>query len=386
MKRIYFLTPLLSIMSSPGVYAAGDAYNPAMSLILDGRYSDYSVNPAGYSLPGFQPGEEAGLESAGFVLGESEITLSSNIDSYFYGQATLAFADSAAVEEAYIQSVAIGDGFTLKFGRFRSSFGYLNAQHPHAWDFADAPLMYRALFANALKDDGLQINYLLPADLFIQISTELFSGNTFPAGGNIDGGVGASTLSLTIGGDIGTDHAWLLGVSHWQARNIGERVDVATNTFSGDSKINALHAIYKWSPNGNAQHHHLKLQMEYFKRAEDGLLTDIISNNTSTYRGDQTGGYAQAIYQFRPRWQTGLRLDQLTANNTGDDLIVLNDTGLLTNGHHPQRSSVMIAWLPSEFSRIRLQYNADESAAGSTDKQIFVQYTYTLGAHGAHQF
>ena len=126
--------------------------------------------------------------------------------------------------------------------------------------------------------------------------------------------------------------------------------------------------------------------MEYFKRAEDGLLTDIISNNTSTYLGDQTGGYAQAIYQFRPRWQTGLRLDQLTANNTGDDLIVLNDTGLLTNGHHPQRNSVMIAWLPSEFSRIRLQYNADESAAGSTDKQIFVQYTYTLGAHGAHQF
>ena len=385
MKRIY-LMPLLSMMSSPCVYAAGDAYNPAMSLILDGRYSDYSVNPAGYSLPGFQPGEEAGLESAGFVLGESEITLSSNIDSYFYGQATLAFADSAAVEEAYIQSVAMGDGFTLKFGRFRSSFGYLNAQHPHAWDFADAPLMYRALFANALKDDGLQINYLLPADLFIQISAELFSGNTFPAGGNIDGGVGASTLSLTFGGDMGTDHAWLLGVSHWQANNIGERLDVADNSFSGDSKIHALNVVYKWSPHGNPLERNFKLQMEYFKRAEDGVITDAISTNPSTYNGEQNGGYAQAIYQFMPRWRTGLRLDQLSADNTGNNLLVLSDVGVLTNGHQPQRSSAMIEWIPSEFSRIRLQYNTDQSAAGSTDKQIFVQYTYTLGAHGAHQF
>lgn len=385
MKRIY-LMPLLSMMSSPCVYAAGDAYNPAMSLILDGRYSDYSNNPANYSLPGFQPGEEAGLESAGFVLGESEITLSSNIDSYFYGQATLAFADSAAVEEAYIQSVAMGDGFTLKFGRFRSSFGYLNAQHPHAWDFADAPLMYRALFANALKDDGLQINYLLPADLFIQISAELFSGNTFPAGGNIDGGVGASTLSLTFGGDMGTDHAWLLGVSHWQANNIGERLDVADNSFSGDSKIHALNVVYKWSPHGNPLERNFKLQMEYFKRAEDGVITDAISTNPSTYNGEQNGGYAQAIYQFMPRWRTGLRLDQLSADNTGNNLLVLSDVGVLTNGHQPQRSSAMIEWIPSEFSRIRLQYNTDQSAAGSTDKQIFVQYTYTLGAHGAHQF
>ncbi len=385
MKRIY-LMPLLSMMSSPCVYAAGDAYNPAMSLILDGRYSDYSNNPANYSLPGFQPGEEAGLESAGFVLGESEITLSSNIDSYFYGQATLAFADSAAVEEAYIQSVAMGDGFTLKFGRFRSSFGYLNAQHPHAWDFADAPLMYRALFANALKDDGLQINYLLPADLFIQISAELFSGNTFPAGGNIDGGVGASTLSLTFGGDMGTDHAWLLGVSHWQANNIGERLDVADNSFNGDSKIHALNVVYKWSPHGNPLERNFKLQMEYFKRAEDGVITDAISTNPSTYNGEQNGGYAQAIYQFMPRWRTGLRLDQLSADNTGNNLLVLSDVGVLTNGHQPQRSSAMIEWIPSEFSRIRLQYNTDQSAAGSTDKQIFVQYTYTLGAHGAHQF
>jgi hypothetical protein len=45
----------------------------------------------------------------------------------------------------------------------------------------------------------------------------------------------------------------------------------------------------------------------------------------------------------------------------------------------------MLAWQPSEFSRIRAQYNRDESTA-DTDNQFFVQYTMVMGAHGAHTY
>ena len=385
MKRIYF-TSLLSMILSPCIYAASTEYNPAMSLILNGRYSDYSNNADTYTLAGFQPGEEAGLNAAGFAIDESEITLSSNIDSYFSGQATIAFAEGAAeVEEAFIQSLAIGNGVTVKFGRFLSSFGYTN-RHPHVWDFADAPLMYRALFGGTLKDNGVQFNYVIPSDLLMQISAELLSGNEFPAGGNINGGIGASTLSFTLGGDIGTDHAWQSGVSHWQANDINDRADANANTFSGNSKIDALHAVYKWSPDGNPVERNFKLQLEYFNRTEGGVITDTISSNPSRYNGDQYGWYIQAIYQFIPRWITGVRLDQLTAENSGSDSTVLNSIGLNSNGYIPQRSSAMIEWRPSEFSRIRLQFNNDQSAANVTDKQMFVQYTFSLGAHGAHQF
>lgn len=386
MKRIY---PgcYLAVMLAPAVMAAGTESNPQLSLILDGRYSDYSQDPSSYTLPGFQPGDEAGLNSAGFSIGESELVLSSNIDSDFSGKATFAFADDgASVEEAFIKSTSIGHGITIKFGRFLSSFGYLNSRHAHLWDFADAPLMYRALFGDTLKDDGVQFNYIFPTDLFMQMSAELLSGNAFPAGGNNDGGVGASTVSFTAGGDIGTDHAWQSGVSHWQASNIGERLDANDNTFSGDSTIDALNVIYKWSPNGNPMEQNFKFQMEYFKRTENGDITAAVSNNTSTYSGDQKGWYAQAVYQFIPRWRTGIRLDRLSADNSGDNSSVLNDTGLLTDGHDARRSSVMIEWVPSEFSRLRLQFNHDQSAADITDKQLFMQYTFSLGAHGAHQF
>jgi hypothetical protein len=39
----------------------------------------------------------------------------------------------------------------------------------------------------------------------------------------------------------------------------------------------------------------------------------------------------------------------------------------------------------SEFSRVRLQLNRDDSGP-ETDDQIVLQYIMSLGAHGAHRF
>ena len=386
MKKI-FLAGVITLLLSPPVLAAGNEYNPQISLILDGRYSGYSQNNAvaNYKLPGFQPGEDAGLDPAGFAIGESEITMYSNIDQDFFGEATVSFANGASsVEQAYAETQAIGNGVTLKFGRFLSAFGYLNSHHAHTWDFTDAPLMYRALFGNTLKDDGIQASYILPTDLLMQFTVEALSGNAFPGGGNTNGGIGASTLKFTVGGDVGISNSWEVGVTHWQDGSINDRTDANANTFSGSSKINALHVIYKWAPNGNKLDRNFHFQSEIFKRTEDGNVTDIASSNSSTYNGDQTGWYAQAVYQFMYGWSTGVRLDHLSASNSGNDNTVLNDIGLIS-GRDPKRSSAMLQWKASEFSRIRLQFNHDQSTAVS-DNQMFVQYTFALGSHPAHQF
>ena len=385
MQPKYFFMLIMTTLPPTAMAGAND-YNPQLALILDGRYSDYTHDPASYTLPGFQRGTDAGLAPAGFAIGESEITLSSNVDQDFTGQATVSISDGvSSVEEAYVQTLAIGNGVTVKFGRLLSAFGYLNSHHAHTWDFADAPLMYRALFGDTLKDDGIQVNYIFPTDLFVQLSAEALSGNAFPGGGNSNGGIGASTLNLTAGGDIGVSQSWQLGVSHWQDGNVVNRTDANANTFSGSSKINALNAVYKWSPDGNKLERNLRLQMEYFKRTEDGTVNDTTNVLNSSYIGDQSGWYAQAAYQFMQSWSTGVRFDQLHARNTGSNATVLNNISLIDNGHDPQRSSVMLQWEPSEFSRIRLQFNNDQSVA-SRDKQLFVQYTFSLGAHGAHQF
>ncbi len=377
-----------------------NSFNPAISVILDGRYADFDNDPDAYELPGFALGGEAGLGEEGFSLGHTELTVSANVDDKFYGELTLAVHDhedetEIEIEEAFIQTLGLGNGVTIKAGRFFSAMGYLNEQHEHAWDFADAPLIYRGLFGDHLTDDGVQISYIAPTDLYLQVGAELSSGDKFPAGGNSQG-VGAWTAFTNIGGDIGIEHSWSMGLSHWNANDIDGRTSgghshaggaAETPSFTGESKITALDLVYKWAPKGNPKNRNLKLQFEYFQRDEDGIITMLNSAplESSTYDGDQSGWYAQAVYQFMPQWSTGFRYDRLSSSNSGSDSDILAEAGLDDEGHTPERYSAMLQWSPSEFSRIRLQFNQDKSYEDS-DNQIFLQYTHSLGSHGGHQF
>jgi hypothetical protein len=377
-----------------------NSFNPALSVILDGRYADFNNDPDAYELPGFALGGEAGLGKEGFSIGHTEITASANIDDQFYGELTVAIHEhddetEVEVEQAYVQTLGLGNGLTVKAGRFYSAMGYINEQHEHAWDFADAPLIYRGLFGNQLYDDGVQVSYIAPTELFFQMGAELLSGDKFPAGGNSEG-IGAWTAFANLGGDIGIEHSWSLGLSHWKADDIDGRTSGGHShggdseevpSFSGESKITALDLVYKWAPNGNPKNRNFKFQFEYFMRDEDGTITMLNSDplETSTYDGDQSGWYAQAVYQFMPQWRTGFRYDQLDSDNIGSDSDILEEAGLDDEGHTPKRYSAMLEWLPSEYSRIRLQFNHDESYEES-DNQVLLQYTHSLGSHGAHNF
>jgi len=65
----------------------------------------------------------------------------------------------------------------------------------------------------------------------------------------------------------------------------------------------------------------------------------------------------------------------------------LNSGNVISNyAYTPTRSTLMVDYNPSEFSRLRLQLAQDKSREGLTDNQIFLQYVMSLGAHGAHQF
>ena len=376
----------------------GNSFNPAISVVLEGAYASYKNNPEDYALPGFALGGEAELAPEGFSLGHSEIILSSNIDDKFFGQFTLALAEhdgetELEIEEAFFETLSLGYGFTIRGGRFYSAIGYLNQQHQHAWDFYDAPLIYRGLFGNQYFDDGLRLSYVVPADLFIELGSEVFSGSKYPAGGN-HSDVGSWTAFVNVGGDIGVSHSWQSGVSYWAADDIEREYGGHDHggvgevpQFTGDSQVVGLNAIYKWAPNGNYREQSLKLQFEYFIRDEEGdlLLLNSSPLESSTLDSKQDGWYAQAVWQFVRTWAIGLRLDVVDSDNTGSDVSVLDEAGLVAGGHEPRRASIMAQWQPSEFSRIRLQYNRDESYQ-LTDDQVFLQYTFSMGAHGAHKF
>lgn len=398
------MNKLILVMASWAVptlsMAESNRFNPNISLILQGQYADYQQDPSSYALPGFMLGGEAGLAKSGLGLGHNELVMSASVDQYATGKLSLAIAEhdgatEVELEEAFVETLGLGKGITVKAGRFMSNLGYLNNQHSHSWDFIDSPLVYRALFGNQLIDDGIQLRWIAPTDLFIQLGAEIGRGERFPSGGARKNGKGSHTLFMEFGGDIGTNHSWQAGISHWSSA-VSERLagghdhggnNLEIPSFDGSSKLSALDLVWKWAPKGNSQQQSFKMQFEYFMRDEQGDLTLLGSDplEQTSYQGKQKGWYSQAIYQFAPGWRTGIRYDQLHSSNHGNDVEVLSEVGLTSNGHQPHRSSIMLDYAPSEFSQIRLQYNRDVSRP-TADNQWYVQYVMSLGAHGAHQF
>ena len=92
------------------------------------------------------------------------------------------------------------------------------------------------------------------------------------------------------------------------------------------------------------------------------------------------------MYQFHPYWRVGLRYDQLNEGSYDLGPGLAGTPGLVPPDFTPKRWTAMIDWSPSEFSRFRLQYNQDKSQQGITDNQVFLQYIFSLGTHGAHKF
>ena len=385
-----------------------NAFNPAMSLILQGTYASTSQDPNKFQITGFVPsGGEVGPPKRSFGLGETELTMSANIDPYFRGVAILSVAPEGGinVEEAYFQTLGLSQGFTLKGGRFFSSIGYLNEQHQHAWDFQDAPIAYKAFLGNQLKQDGVQLKWVAPTELFLELGAELSSGGQFPGSDQNKNGVGGSSLFSHLGGDIGASTSWRAGVSQlWASPKNRAYTDTdslggsVANSFTGTARLLALDGVLKWAPNGNSTYRSFKLQGEYFRLKQDGTLnyndsagSAVFNSVNGALQTDQSGWYAQGVWQFYPRWRVGYRYDALrygTLNNG----IVINSLGptaadfpVLAN-HNPTRNTLMLDFSATEFSRFRLQFASDKSRLGVTDNQVMLQYIHSLGAHGAHKF
>jgi len=380
---------------APAAPSNAGAFNPSMSLILSGLYAHTSRDPKRYAITGFPlPGDaEIGPGTRGFSLAETELGFAASIDPWLRGAASISIApdNSVSVEEAYVQTTSLGNGLSLKAGRFFSNVGYLNPQHAHTWDFVDNPLAYQAMLGTQYGDDGLQASWLAPIDQYLELGLEVGRGRSFPGGDDSRNGAGMVAVTAHTGGDIGDSSSWRAGVSMLGAKAKGQGLvgldpsgNAVNSVFDGRTKVWVVDAIWKWAPNGNATRTNFKLQGEYLRSTRSGTLAYDVDNAgpVGDYRVVQSGWYVQGIYQFMPRWRVGLRTEQVDPGSPEFDA----GTGLLASDYRPRKNSLMLDFSPSEFSRVRLQLAQDKARQGSADTQFFVQYQMSLGAHGAHGY
>lgn len=354
-----------------------NAFNPAISIILNGSYSHHSLDPDRYVRAGFPLVGEGGPSANGFSLGESEISMAANIDDKFYGQLTAALEsedgqDELGIEEAYIDTTALPAGFSLRMGRFFSNIGYLNGHHTHTDNFFDRPLAYQAFLGGQYGDDGVQLRWVAPTRLLFEVGGEALRGQNYPSGGAQHGGVGTHTLFAHLGGDVGIENEWLAGVSMLKTKTEG-----GDDGFSGDAKVYVADATWKWAPQGNFKDGGVTVRTEYFRDERDGLFIDPEDETiVSPWDGARSGGYVEAVYRLNRLWDVGYRYDKLWADADGP----------FASDFDPYRHTAELTWRNSEFSLFRLQLSRDKPNAGDSDNAVTLQYQTSLGAHGAHKF
>jgi hypothetical protein len=398
---------------------AGNAFNPQLSVILNGNYYHDSIRGEGSELVGeaAQPshpshdhggeGHSHGSMSNGFNLSEVELAFSATIDPYFDAAAYMAITGEGEfeLEEAYLQTRSLPYGLKLKAGKFLSDFGYANRQHPHQWDFANQNLPYLNLLGDhGLQDVGVQLNWLPQWPLYTLIGVEALQGDQERFGALVDdeeereetgldrskNGPRLWTAYVKVSPELGYSHALQLGASYAQARQHqeihGHDEDGPEIPFEegleGDADLWGLDAVYKYDSGRAYGHGDLKLQTEYLRSVKD---LEVRSGEPDEIGGQEKfttdGLYVQGMYGILPRWQVGLRYDTLGLTNevSGGDKFDSSD-----------RWTVALSWVPTEFSLLRLQFEradiALEEGGSESFNTFWLQFLVSMGAHGAHKF
>jgi hypothetical protein len=399
-----------------GSVTAGNAFNPQISVILNGNYYHDGVAGAGESLAAeaAQPshpmpsdaiddhGHGASTQN-GFNLRELELAFFAAVDPYFDAGAYLAFLPGGEVEieEAWFATRKLPAGLRLKVGRFFSDIGYLNNKHPHQWDFVDQNLVYQNLLGpHGLQDTGVQLTWLPDLPLYTLVGVEITQGDQERIGAlvddeneraalglsGLDSGPRLYSLFAKISPELGYDHALQVGASYVRATQHQEMHDepLFETGLEGDAGLWGLDIVYKYDNPAQYGYRDLNVQAEYLHSTKNLFVRSGDPAAIGNARELATDGlYIQGLYGVAPRWQVGLRYDELGGQNemTGD----VDERFDSSN-----RLSGVLTWTPTEFSRLRVQYARSDIATTDGVKQhfnsIWVQWLMSMGAHGAHSF
>src|SRR5438445_1387335 len=382
-------------------------FNPAISLGID-TIGSYKSNAQGFN-PGNGPQAGARINNArpagaDFNLRSAELFISADVDPFARAYATInASADAAnndeatlSVEEAAIVTTRLPYNLTIRGGRFFADFGTLVHRHDHDLPFVDRPPSLDVLVGGEGQTNGVEVSWLAPTPFFLRASATV--GNKFGS----DFRDGVSNLNsrpikgLTYLGrlqtyfDINDDNNVELGGSIAEAPSAED----VMHTGRFERRLVGMDFKYRWYPLGYGVRQSLTVAGELLHDVGDGdpvnggPRRDVLGNPV---RQGAWGGYVYAEYRLSKQWRPGVRFDYFQLQS--EPLLVTNPfTGLPAStlnatGHRTDNRTwtAYLTWFPSEFQRLRLQYNRSDRGNAQDANEFFLQWTAFLGSH-SHGF
>jgi len=334
----------------------------------------------------------------GFSIPNAELALDGTIDPYFKGFSNIVYKldetgeTGVELEEMFLLTTSLPANLQLKVGQFFSEFGRQNPQHPHAWAFADQPLVLGRMFgAEGLRSQGARVSWLLPTSWY----TEAMLGVMNSAGGttfsfrsdestDIHGGAPVERAVRGIGDLLYVPRvATSLDLTDTQTLLVGASGAFGPNNSGPDAKtaIFGTDLYWKWkSATAGQGFPFVSLQAEYLSRRYDAAARASVEGPPVSVRAEtlkDEGAYAQLLWGIRPRVVAGFRGEFVTGNAAALDTPLRTDRS---------RFSPSMTWYPSEYSKLRIQYNYDHRVGIGDDHSVWLQFEFLLGAHAAHKF
>ena len=334
----------------------------------------------------------------GFSVPNAELALDGTIDPYLKGFSNIVLKlddqgeTGVELEEMYLLTTSLPHNLQLKAGQFFTEFGRQNPQHPHAWAFVDQPLVLSRMFgAEGLRSQGARASWLVPTPFYMEAMLTVANsvgGTTYSfrsdESSDIHGGVPVER-AVERAGDLlyaprlaasfdPTDTQTLLfGVSGAFGPN-NSGTDAST-------RIGGADVYWKWkSATARQGFPFVSVQSEVLVRsyeAAERLAADTTGTTLFAQTLHDRGAYAQLLWGLKPMLVVGLRGEVARGD---EDLFAPQPPA------DRYRVSPNLTWYPSEYSKLRLQYNYGRRPDYRADHSIWFQYEFLIGSHSAHKF
>ncbi len=325
--------PLARLLLLPDLSAIG-----SFALAYD-RYDVAALSP--------RSGPYGPPDKAQPLFDELELGLQSVVDPYARADVFISFTpDGVDVEEGYLTTLSLPAGLQVRAGKLFSPFGRLNPQHPHVWDFVDAPLAARLVASEKLSGPGLDVAWLAPLPWFAELHAAYQA--TAPGPGDPERPTGVAHLQQYF--SIG--EATTLGV--------GASAAVRSDAAGGSRDLGDVSVYVRVRPPTTRAY--VTLQGELYGRRFRGEPG-----------GSAGGGYAQLFWRPGPFWGYGVRYDDAPA---------VPEAG----SGRERRYGALASWYPSEFSRLRLEVSYDQRPNAGDGLETLLALEFIIGSHGAHPF
>jgi len=305
-----------------------------------------------------------------FALQSGELFISAPIDPFLRGYTAIVGSSDEGfdIEEAALVTTSLPWNLTVKGGRFFADVGRFPHWHVEQLPFTDRPPSIERLIPGESGAEGAEVVWLAPIEHYFRVT-----GGIYDSIGQRD----ELPPNVGSGGSRGFDELTFL-VHPTTYYDLTDTLNVElggtffTSPKHGARYLYGIDATLRHQPGTSEFYQGFVIGSEWlwndekFKNVdEDGEIVP------GAQRFKRDGGYAYLESFFARQYSLGARFDYAQQPVDATDR---------------QRTwSAFATWYPSEFQRLRFQFDQIDPSDGSDDQRFTLQWTAFLGSH-SHGF